>query len=61
MALFARLMVLMVIAALIAAPAAMAQTKPKPAKGHLRLQDGQWNASKDVKEAQQTPKASQQN
>ncbi len=60
MALFARLMVLMVIAALVAVPAAMAQTKPKTAKGHLRLQGGQWNASKDIKAAQQIPEDTEQ-
>ena len=60
MALFARLMVLMVIAALVAVPAAMAQTKPKTAKGHLRLQGGQWNASKDIKAAQQIPEDTRQ-
>ncbi|MDA1090605.1 MAG: hypothetical protein O3A85_09870 [Proteobacteria bacterium] len=38
MALFARLMVLMVIAALFAAPAAMAQTNPDTPRGQVRVQ-----------------------
>ncbi len=57
MALFARLMVLMVMAAFIAVPAAMAQTASESAKGHLRLQAGQWSGAKGDQTAQQVPDA----